>query len=143
MVPPTSPFVNGGQPITNPVTTYPAPQQGNVPAVTNPVAPAVSGQGWCVAKTGVTEAVLQSGLDYACGMGGTDCSQIQQGGSCYDPNTLQNHASFAFNSYYQKNPVATSCDFGGAASLVSTNPSKLSFRFVVSLMYRAFFLFQI
>ncbi|WCJ26851.1 Carbohydrate-binding X8 domain superfamily protein [Euphorbia peplus] len=152
MVPPANPFVNppspitnpvttpvpGMQPITNPVTTYPAPQPGNIP-VTTPVAPpattnppALAGQSWCVAKPGVTQAVIQSGLDYACGMGGADCSQIQSGQSCYNPNTLLNHASFAFNSYYQKNPVATSCDFGGAASLVSSNPSTGSCIFPLS-----------
>ncbi|XP_050223098.1 glucan endo-1,3-beta-glucosidase 12-like [Mercurialis annua] len=124
--------VPGMQPITNPVTTYPAPT-GNVPGTTpavNPVtppattnAPAVPGQSWCIAKSGVSETALQSALDYACGMGGADCSQIQQGGNCYNPSTLQNHASYAFNSYYQKNPTATSCDFGGTASIVSSNPS--------------------
>lgn len=151
VVPPTNPSVNppppitnpvttpapvtvpGMQPITNPVTTYPTPPV-NVPVttpVTNPVsppvttnAPAIPGQSWCVAKSGSPETALQSALDYACGMGGADCSQIQQGGSCYNPNTLQNHASYAFNSYYQKNPVATSCDFGGTATIVSANPSK-------------------
>ncbi|KAL9341376.1 hypothetical protein Peur_064701 [Populus x canadensis] len=124
--------VPGAQPVTNPVTTYPAPT-GNVPVtapVTNPVAPpattnapAIPGQSWCVARSGVTETALQSALDYACGMGGADCSQIQQGGNCYNPNSLQNHASFAFNSYYQKNPAATSCDFGGTATIVNVNPS--------------------
>ncbi|KAG2695931.1 hypothetical protein I3760_07G034300 [Carya illinoinensis] len=120
--------VPGAQPVTNPVTTYPAPPGGvpvtnpaAAPAVTN--APAVPGQSWCVAKTGASEAALQAALDYACGMGGADCSQIQQGGSCYDPNSLQNHASYAFNSYYQKNPGPTGCDFGGAAAIVNANPS--------------------
>ncbi|KDP23341.1 hypothetical protein JCGZ_23174 [Jatropha curcas] len=150
IIPPTNPSVNppapitnpvttpapitvpGGQPITNPVTTYPAPP-GNVPVTTpvvNPVtppaatnAPAIPGQSWCIAKSGALETSLQSALDYACGIGGADCSQIQQGGSCYNPNSLQNHASYAFNSYYQKNPVATSCDFGGTATIVSSNPS--------------------
>ncbi|KAM7272234.1 hypothetical protein ACFE04_026897 [Oxalis oulophora] len=119
---------------TNPVTTYPGPA-GNVPVMTppglNPVmappttnVPAIPGQSWCVAITGTDQAALQSALDYACGMGGVDCSQIQQGGSCYNPSTLQNHASYAFNSYYQKNPVPTSCDFGGTAMIVNNNPSK-------------------
>lgn len=126
----------GGQPITNPVTTYPAPSTP-VPVttpVTNPVsppattnAPAVPGVSWCVAKSGTSQTTLQSALDYACGMGGADCSQIQQGGSCYNPNSLQNHASYAFNSYYQKNPAPTSCDFGGCATIVNANPSKNSY----------------
>ncbi|KAL2993846.1 hypothetical protein AAZX31_10G134900 [Glycine max] len=118
-------------PVTNPVTSYPPPS-GNVPPVVNPQpqpppantnAPAIQGQSWCVAKQGAPDASLQSALDYACGMGGADCSQIQQGGNCYSPVTLQNHASVAFNSYYQKNPAPTSCDFGGTATLVNTNPS--------------------
>ncbi|KAK7397080.1 hypothetical protein VNO78_18247 [Psophocarpus tetragonolobus] len=117
-------------PVTNPVTSYPPPS-GIVP-VTNALPPppntnaqAMPGaQSWCVAKTGVPEASLQSALDYACGMPNVDCSQIQQGGSCYNPNSLQNHASFAFNTYYQKNPAPTSCDFGGTATIVNTNPSS-------------------
>ncbi|GFY89111.1 O-Glycosyl hydrolases family 17 protein [Actinidia rufa] len=125
--------VPGTQPITNPVTTYPAPSTG-IPVttpVTNPVAPpamtgspAVPGQSWCVARSGSPEASLQSALDYACGIGGADCSVIQQGASCYNPNTMENHASYAFNSYYQKNPVQTSCDFGGTAIITNMNPSK-------------------
>nr|GMD40661.1 glucan endo-1,3-beta-glucosidase 4-like [Ipomoea batatas] len=111
--------------VTNPVTT---PAGGGFP-VTPPAAatnapPVSGGQSWCVARSGVPEITLQSALDYACGIGGADCSGIQQSGSCYNPNSLQNHASFAFNSYYQKNPLPTSCDFGGTAIVTSTNPSK-------------------
>lgn len=64
-------------------------------------------------------------LDYACGYGGADCSAIQAGQSCYNPNSLRNHASYAFNDYYQKNPVPTSCVFGGVAQLTYTDPSKM------------------
>lgn len=117
----------GAQPVTNPVTAYPPPAGGNVPVPVTPPAttnaPAIPGQSWCVAKNGVSETALQQALDYACGIGGADCSLIQQGASCYNPNTVQNHASFAFNSYYQKNPSPISCDFGGTAMIVNTNPS--------------------
>lgn len=108
-----SPAAPTTTPVTNPVTT---------PAVAPPAATA--GQSWCVAKSGAPEKSVQAALDYACGIGGADCSAIQQGASCYNPITLQNHASYAFNTYYQRNPVPTSCDFGGAAVITHTNPSK-------------------
>lgn len=131
-VTPTVPVTNPvTTPVTNPVTTpgsvpvtapagYPTPVP--VPVTSN--APSIPGQGWCVAKSGTQDAALQSAIDYACGMGGADCSTIQQGGTCYNPDTLQNHASVAFNSYYQKNPSQTSCDFGGTAMITNVNPSK-------------------
>lgn len=134
----------GTSPVTNPVTTY--PQQGGVgvgggmpatqpvyqpPATTmpgtgtvQPGAPTMAGQAWCVAKSGLMDTTLQDAMDYACGMGGADCSAIQPMGACYNPNTLQAHASYAFNSYFQRNPSAASCDFGGAGMLVNVNPSK-------------------
>lgn len=129
--PPTNPANSGMAPITvpgaQPATYYPpplGPVVNIIPPPANGNAPASAGQSWCVAKSGAAETTLQSALDYACG-NGADCSQIQQSGSCYNPNTLQNHASYAFNSYYQKNPAPTSCDFGGAATLVNVNPSKI------------------
>ncbi|KAG9459939.1 hypothetical protein H6P81_004447 [Aristolochia fimbriata] len=139
--PPETPPLTGPPetpPVTNPVTTYPFPPPGGTPVVTpvttpvtfpgpapgTTVSPVVSGQSWCVAKTGAMEAALQMALDYACGIGGADCSSIQQGGPCYNPNSVRDHASYAFNSYYQKNPTPTSCDFGGAAMVTNINPSS-------------------
>uniref|UniRef100_A0A0E0MZL5 X8 domain-containing protein n=3 Tax=Oryza TaxID=4527 RepID=A0A0E0MZL5_ORYRU len=82
------------------------------------------GGSWCVASQSASPTALQVALDYACGYG-ADCSAIQPGGSCFNPDTVHDHASYAFNSYYQKNPVATSCDFGGTATITNTDPSKL------------------
>lgn len=77
-----------------------------------------------VVKKGTSKSDIQAALNHACGEGGADCSQIQPGASCYESNTLPDHASYAFNDYYQKHPIPTSCVFGGAATLTSNNPSK-------------------
>ncbi|KAJ8485869.1 hypothetical protein OPV22_018354 [Ensete ventricosum] len=72
---------------------------------------------------------MEVALDYACGYGGADCSAIQQGGSCYNPDTVHDHASYAFNDYYQRNPIPTSCDFGGTAVFTNVDPSTSTCRY--------------
>lgn len=81
-------------------------------------------QTYCVAMDGVDRWTLQAALDWACGPGRANCSEIQPGGSCFKPNRVKNHASYAFNSYYQKEGKnAGSCDFKGAATITTTDPS--------------------
>ncbi|PIN12155.1 Glucan endo-1,3-beta-D-glucosidase [Handroanthus impetiginosus] len=46
---------------------------------------------------------LQGFINFACSQ--LDCREIQPGGSCYEPNTLQNHASYTLDAYYRKNGV--------------------------------------
>ncbi|KAJ6846221.1 PLASMODESMATA CALLOSE-BINDING PROTEIN 2-like [Iris pallida] len=79
---------------------------------------------WCIARSGATEQALQSALEYACGRGIADCAPIQSSGLCYLPNTLQAHASYAFNSFFQRSRAAPgACDFAGTATVTITDPS--------------------
>ncbi|CAN0871083.1 PLASMODESMATA CALLOSE-BINDING PROTEIN 3 [Linum grandiflorum] len=77
---------------------------------------------WCVCKD-MPDAVLQKALDYACGAG-ADCNPTRQNGQCFLPNTVRAHCSYAVNSYYQKKGQSQgSCDFSGAATLSTSDPS--------------------
>ncbi|KAL9688950.1 hypothetical protein QQ045_033377 [Rhodiola kirilowii] len=81
-------------------------------------------QTYCVAMDGVDKKTLQTALDWACGPGRANCSEIQPGQDCYQPNNVQNHASYAFDSYYQKSKKAAgACYFQGAAMITTTDPS--------------------
>ncbi|KAJ6830832.1 putative glucan endo-1,3-beta-glucosidase [Iris pallida] len=86
--------------------------------------PAPSGTKWCVPKPGASESALQANIEYVCSTNMVDCKQIQNGGSCFLPNTVQNHAAYAMNAYYQaagRNDF--NCDFRQTATLSASDPS--------------------
>lgn len=84
-----------------------------------------AGAAWCIARSGDSAKALQTALDYACSpAGGADCAPIQASGLCYLPNTLAAHASYAFNSIFQRSRAAPgACDFAGTATITLTDPS--------------------
>ncbi|KAK4782423.1 hypothetical protein SAY86_016525 [Trapa natans] len=87
---------------------------------------AFAGATWCVCKEGLSDAVLQKTLDYACGAG-ADCNPVKPNGICFQPNTVRAHCSYAANSYFQKKgQAAGSCDFAGTASFSTADPSACS-----------------
>ncbi|KAB2009273.1 hypothetical protein ERO13_D10G141000v2 [Gossypium hirsutum] len=91
------------------------------------------GASWCVARSDASNQALQTALDYACASG-ADCTPLQSDGLCFLPNTIQAHASYAFNSYYQRRAIAPgSCDFAGTATVAKTDPSYGSCMYPSSL----------
>lgn len=92
-----------------------------------PAIRAPSSKKFCVPKPGVTDAQLQSNLDYACSQG-ANCSPIQPGGPCAQPGTVRSRATFAMNSYYRnKGQADNACDFSGTAQITTADPSKQKF----------------
>ncbi|CAH8390917.1 unnamed protein product, partial [Eruca vesicaria subsp. sativa] len=78
----------------------------------------------CVCKDADDQA-LQKVIDYACGSG-ADCSQIEQNGACFQPNSVKNHCDVAVNSFYQKKAsTGATCDFNGAAVVSTSPPSSI------------------
>lgn len=91
--------------------------------------------GWCVPKGGISDAQLQANVDYACSQD-IDCSPIQPGGACFEPNTIASHAAFAMNLYYQTfGRNQWNCDFSHTATLTSQNPSNFSSHLFIFVFY--------
>ncbi|KAL8159493.1 hypothetical protein V2J09_001030 [Rumex salicifolius] len=89
---------------------------------------------FCIAKEDADSDKLRVGLDWACGQGHANCSAVQQGKDCYYPNSIQNHASYAFNDYYQRmHGAGGTCDFDGTAITTTADPSYGSCVFTGSL----------
>ena len=93
-------------------------------AAPGPVSTSSPGDGiWCVSNTAADPTSLEAALNYACSA--IECWAIEVNQRCYAPNTMESHASWAFNSCWQEyKNVGGTCDFGGAAVLTNIDPSK-------------------
>ncbi|XP_023643711.1 proline-rich receptor-like protein kinase PERK8 [Capsella rubella] len=126
--PTDTPTPSGG--IPTPTGSIPSPSSGFLPPIVYPPpmappSPSVNPTSayWCVAKPSVPDPIIQEAMNFACGSG-ADCHSIQPNGPCFKPNTLWAHASFAFNSYWQRTKgTGGSCTFGGTGMLVTIDPS--------------------
>ncbi|XP_009593694.1 major pollen allergen Ole e 10-like [Nicotiana tomentosiformis] len=106
----------------------------NSGGILNPANAQAPGQGsWCIARPSTSDEELQRNIHYICNEQGIDCSLINDGGPCCNPNTYINHASVAMNIYYQNfGRNYWNCDFGRTGVIVVTDPSydncKFEFR---------------
>ncbi|KAH7675502.1 Glucan endo-1,3-beta-D-glucosidase protein [Dioscorea alata] len=123
---PSPPEYVPGPPFYLPPVVYPPP------TVPPPPARGTGPPLWCVARPTVPDPILLEAMNYACGSG-ADCDAIQPNGACFEPDTLISHASYAFNSFWQRTKGAgSSCDFGGTAMLITKNPSFDGCHFVLN-----------
>uniref|UniRef100_J3MGM4 X8 domain-containing protein n=1 Tax=Oryza brachyantha TaxID=4533 RepID=J3MGM4_ORYBR len=120
----SAPVADGVPPPPPPYCVYPPPPPPPPSPVVFPGPGTTTHPGvWCVANPTVASAVAQTAMDYACGSG-ADCDMLAPGAPCFLPDTLMAHASYAFNSYWQRTKVAGgTCDFAGAAMLITKDPS--------------------
>ncbi|XP_021891390.1 glucan endo-1,3-beta-glucosidase 2-like isoform X2 [Carica papaya] len=88
-------------------------------------------QTYCTAKDGADPKMLQAALDWACGPGKVDCSPLLQGKSCYEPDNVIAHATYAFDTYFHQNGKdPESCNFNGVAAITTTDPSKYQILYI-------------
>lgn len=86
------------------------------------------GKVWCVVAEGANMTAVAGALSYACSQGNGTCDPIKPGGKCYNPNTLVEHASYAFSSYWaQFKKVGGSCYFNLLAVQTTKDPSNYHF----------------
>ncbi|KAK4710852.1 hypothetical protein R3W88_005365 [Solanum pinnatisectum] len=57
----------------------------------------------------------------------SNCSLIKSRGSCFEPNTVINHASVVMNLYYKVDPQTVSCWFKSRGLIAITDPSNSFF----------------
>lgn len=87
---------------------------------------------WCILNPNNADLTnLPANIEYACSR--ADCTPLYYGGSCAGL-TLQQNASYAFNTYYQfNNQLTSSCDFQGLAQVVTTDPSVGTCKFIIGI----------
>lgn len=78
------------------------------------------GKNWCMAQLGAPADKLQAFMDYSCGV--NDCTAIQPGAPCFEPNNVVSHTSFALNQEYRRTGVCH-LDIGAMTTIDPCNSS--------------------
>jgi len=79
----------------------------------------------CIPKEGLNNDQLGEQLQWICNQ--IDCSPINPYGDYFLPNTVRNHANWAFNTYYQANRDSQgteACDFDGTGEIIPPPTQK-------------------
>ncbi|KAM7478536.1 hypothetical protein LguiA_026749 [Lonicera macranthoides] len=79
-----------------------------------------SPKAWCVGRGDAYAAELKSSMDSVCSK--LDCRDIKPGGSCFEPDILENHASYAIGLNYRFNGVCPS----NIGTITLQEPSNIS-----------------
>jgi hypothetical protein len=76
-----------------------------------------------VVRTNADVYAVQTALNWACSQ--VNCAPTSVGGTCFIPNTIWAHSSWAFNAYFNSmNGAQDSCNFSGTAYISSHDPSE-------------------
>lgn len=89
---------------------------------------------WCIVKPSTGDERLIANIQFCCDH--VDCSIIQPGGACYEPNNNYSHASVVMHLFYRaNNKLPHTCDFMQSGLIISQDPCKLeSFPFATKLL---------
>ncbi|KAM7501898.1 hypothetical protein LguiB_000802 [Lonicera macranthoides] len=90
---------------------------------TAPSPPSNDNKKWCISKQEASDVALQANIYFVCS-GKVDCKAIQDGGPCFEPNTIRSHATYAMNAYYQINGRNDfDCDFVQTGVITTIDPN--------------------
>ncbi|KAK9758236.1 hypothetical protein RND81_01G217000 [Saponaria officinalis] len=88
---------------------------------------------YCVPVDGASKAQLQAAINFVCSKGVINCGIIKPGGSCYNPNTLNFHASAVMNAYFKAHgaqaPYCAEGPLEYIGIITFTDPSQGSCKF--------------
>ncbi|MCO5562905.1 hypothetical protein L7F22_016541 [Adiantum nelumboides] len=88
---------------------------------------------WCVYnQNGGDQSTIDESVAYACSL--SDCTSLNYGGSCNAYLDADANASYAFNSYFQRqNQALGTCSFNGLGQVILMDPSIGTCKFMIQI----------